>query len=207
MLLVAGCFICCGVNLWFSYYKKNSQAGFFKILASVCLILFAWTLDLFTTSPWFVTGLLLCGLGDFWLTYKGKGVAFMIGLMSFLFAHLCYSLAFIGMGIDSGLLPITGTITLTLTAAIAWWLLKGLSSTYKKLVTSYLLVIAIMVCLSWSVSSKGLLLGLGASLFAISDIFVAINRFKQPAFFYRLIGLPTYYLAQFLLALGFYKVL
>jgi hypothetical protein len=40
----------------------------------------------------------------------------------------------------------------------------------------------------------------GAVSFYISDLFVARDRFLKDAFFNRLVGLPLYYLGQFLLA-------
>ena len=40
----------------------------------------------------------------------------------------------------------------------------------------------------------------GAFLFYLSDLFVARNQFIQRDFINRLIGLPLYYLGQFLLA-------
>ena len=40
----------------------------------------------------------------------------------------------------------------------------------------------------------------GALLFYLSDLFVARNRFMEKSFINRLMGLPLYYTAQFLLA-------
>lgn len=40
----------------------------------------------------------------------------------------------------------------------------------------------------------------GAFSFYLSDVFVARQRFVQPAFLNRLIGLPLYYLGQFQIA-------
>jgi uncharacterized membrane protein YhhN len=44
------------------------------------------------------------------------------------------------------------------------------------------------------------LIFLGAVLFYASDIFVARNRFIESEFLNRLVGLPFYYIGQFLLA-------
>ena len=41
---------------------------------------------------------------------------------------------------------------------------------------------------------------IGATCFYFSDLFVARNRFLKKEFFNRLIGLPMYYVGQFLLA-------
>lgn len=210
MLFIAACFICCGINLWFSYCSKTKLAGFFKILASLSLVTLAYTLDLFHNAPWFSTGLVLCMIGDAFLTMKGKGATFLIGLVSFLVAHLFYSLAFINLGITTSKLLMVGIIVLIFTVLIGRWLLDGLSPIHKKPVSGYLIVIAVMVSLSLSLSSDNLgalFLGFGACIFALSDVFVAINRFKNPNLINRLLGLPLYYLAQTLLILGFNEML
>ena len=74
-------------------------------------------------------------------------------------------------------------------------------------VLSYIIVITIMVVGAWSVIgdtqlafSGRVVIFVGALSFYFSDVFVARNRFLKPGFFNRLIGLPLYYLGQFLLA-------
>jgi uncharacterized membrane protein YhhN len=44
--------------------------------------------------------------------------------------------------------------------------------------------------------------GVGASLFYLSDLFVARNRFVKKEYVNRLVGLPLYYTGQYLLALS-----
>jgi hypothetical protein len=41
---------------------------------------------------------------------------------------------------------------------------------------------------------------IGAASFYFSDVFVARDRFLKPEFLNRLLGLPLYYLGQYLLA-------
>jgi uncharacterized membrane protein YhhN len=74
-------------------------------------------------------------------------------------------------------------------------------------VVAYMIVITIMVCMAWGLSGNQLLhisgrcLALiGAISFYLSDLFVARDRFLQASFLNRLVGLPTYYAGQFLLA-------
>jgi uncharacterized membrane protein YhhN len=71
----------------------------------------------------------------------------------------------------------------------------------------YILVITSMVTGAWAVfagtslSFEGRCFILaGAFLFYLSDLFVARNQFVKRDFINRLIGLPLYYLGQFLLA-------
>ncbi|WP_154223725.1 lysoplasmalogenase [Marinicella rhabdoformis] len=210
MLLIISCFVCCATSLWLSFVAQPKLAGSFKILASLSVVLLAYSLKLFETSPWFVTGLMFCMIGDAWLIIKGKGLAFTFGIISFMLAHVLYALAFIESGIVVNTLIFSAVVVVIFTWVLAQWLLKGLRPIHKKLVVGYLLVIGTMVSLSWSTLNQTevtIYFGLGASLFAASDVFVAINRFKNPAFINRILGLPLYYTAQCLLTLGFYKML
>ena len=76
-------------------------------------------------------------------------------------------------------------------------------------VVAYILVITVMASGAWAVLERsgspfwgrGLVFA-GALLFYVSDVFVARNQFIRGEFLNRLIGLPLYYLGQFLLALS-----
>ena len=77
----------------------------------------------------------------------------------------------------------------------------------KTPVMAYIVVITVMLIAAGGVfgdlqlTSAGRFLVLnGAFSFYISDIFVARQRFVQPSFLNRLIGLPLYYLGQFQIA-------
>ena len=74
-------------------------------------------------------------------------------------------------------------------------------------VTLYMVVISVMVAGAWAAfrNPRVRRLGawfilVGAVFFYVSDIFVAHQRFVIEQFYNRLIGLPLYYTAQFLLA-------
>ena len=76
-------------------------------------------------------------------------------------------------------------------------------------VICYILVISAMVVGAGSVMGadnlklSGRLLAFGGALsFYLSDLFVARQRFLKAEFVNRLIGLPLYYIGQFLLALS-----
>jgi uncharacterized membrane protein YhhN len=71
----------------------------------------------------------------------------------------------------------------------------------------YIIFISLMVCGAWTVlvdsgisRSGRLMVFTGALLFYFSDLFVARQRFVRKAYHNRLIGLPLYYLGQYLLA-------
>jgi len=77
------------------------------------------------------------------------------------------------------------------------------------MVPGYLIIILVMVILGTSVgiANQQYWLTLGSLLFAISDIFVARNRFIKAGFINRLIGLPLYYVAQIMIAYGAIEVI
>ena len=206
---ITGCYVFCALSLWFSFKNNHLLAGSLKVLASLGFILLAWQLELADSFPWFFSGLVLCSIGDACLTAQNKRKAFLVGVICFLIAHLCYSMSFILIRLDFRLIFLL-LLTTTPIFMLLKWLTRDISGRLKHTVTCYICVISIMVILSWGVmgiNKDAWWISMGATLFATSDIFVAINRFKRPAFINRLIGLPLYYSAQLLLVLGFNKML
>jgi uncharacterized membrane protein YhhN len=99
-------------------------------------------------------------------------------------------------------------VTMVLGGLIYAWLKPHLG-TMKKPVIAYILVISFMFISAWSVLGMQqqpfmarMLIFTGAASFYISDIFVARDRFLKSAFINRLLGLPLYYAAQFMIALS-----
>jgi uncharacterized membrane protein YhhN len=66
----------------------------------------------------------------------------------------------------------------------------------------YLAAISVMMVMAAGThaSDHNMFILLGAILFVLSDLAVARNRFVDPAFINRAIGLPIYFTAQLLLA-------
>ncbi|MDZ4163890.1 MAG: lysoplasmalogenase [Smithellaceae bacterium] len=143
--------------------------------------------------------------GDVFLALREERM-FLYGTISFLIGHLFYILAFFYLAMP-GAWTITGTVvTAILSGAVYLWFRDSLGK-MKIPVIAYILVISLMMVGAWSLlgttgvshSGRGAAFA-GAFCFYLSDIFVARNQFLQPSFFNRLIGLPLYYLGQFLLA-------
>jgi uncharacterized membrane protein YhhN len=89
---------------------------------------------------------------------------------------------------------------------VFFWLRPHLGSMLAP-VAAYVVVISVMVVGAWtmlgdsSLNFAGRLAAfIGAVSFYLSDLFVARDRFLKTEFTNRLIGLPLYYLGQFLLA-------
>lgn len=152
-----------------------------------------------------VIGLLFCLGGDVFLALPQDRM-FLLGLVSFLLGHVCYVIGFIWIA-DPSILTLTGVIITVLLGILIYTWLKPHLGTMKKPVIAYILVISFMFIGAWSVLGMPqqsimarLLIFVGAACFYVSDIFVARDRFLKTGFINRLLGLPLYYLAQFLIA-------
>jgi uncharacterized membrane protein YhhN len=156
-------------------------------------------------SGFLITGLGLCFVGDVCLALPQKR-AFLFGLMSFLPGHVFYIISFFWVSKANLWMWAGSGIAVVISAAVYSWLKPHLGG-MKGAVFLYILVITVMVSGSSRVLgdvSLGMpgriMVFTGATSFYFSDIFVARDRFLNEQFVNRLVGLPMYYLGQFLLA-------
>jgi len=150
-------------------------------------------------------GLILGLVGDVCLALPGL-TAFRVGLVAFLAGHILYILAFAILTRRADWINPVNILIIAISGCIYLWLLPNLGKMLVP-VTFYIVVISVMVAGAWAAfrNSRVRRLGawfilVGAVLFYVSDIFVAHQRFVMEHFYNRLIGLPLYYTAQFLLA-------
>lgn len=204
LLLPTICLFACGLTLLFEAKGLAQLTVKAKLLASLAFVGFAWEQGAQNSlyGQLMLAGLVLSLAGDVLLALKGKNHWFLLGIAAFLLAHLVYAGAFITVGIQttklSWIIPaVVGFLMIT-----GWWLRPHLSGVFQIAVPTYLLAIGLMLVLAWanhSTEAHSWIIG-GASLFALSDLFVARQRFIQADMRNRLIGLPIYYVAQLLLA-------
>jgi uncharacterized membrane protein YhhN len=192
------------------FVKKESTRGIFmtKPLLSALFIFVALSMP-HVNQRYFglvLAGLLFCLAGDVFLIFFSSRKLFTLGLISFLAGHIFYSIAFFTMATSGTLTMVMAVICITLSGMIFVWL-KPYLGIMMAPVIAYVTVITTMVICAASfagneqVNYDGRVLAFcGASLFYISDIFVACHRFVKSAFINRLIGLPLYYAAQFMIA-------
>ncbi len=154
-----------------------------------------------TAATWIVAGLAMCALGDVLLLWDRS---FGAGLGSFLLGHVAYIVAF------SSALPMSRWPVFMLAPVVlasvgaGLWLWPHLGRR-RLSVGAYIVVISIMVWGGLAVVGTGAMnwtVGVGAVLFYLSDLAVARQRFVQPEFVNRGIGLPLYYAGQVLIALS-----
>lgn len=155
---------------------------------------------------WVTVGLVLSLGGDVAMMFKSDR-HFLTGVMLFLLAHVVYSIAFT---VPNDFQPqdlITGAALLILAIAVYLYLQPGLGS-MKGPVICYIVAICFMVNRAASAffgeaftSAQAWLMALGATLFMLSDLMLAINRYRYPFPAERL-GLFAYCGGQLLIALS-----
>jgi uncharacterized membrane protein YhhN len=150
-----------------------------------------------------LAGLVLSWFGDAFLIGTSQHW-FLLGLASFLLAHVAYVAAFISAGIErrwtlGAALPVA-----VIAAGVLSWLQPHLPPALVWPVRLYTAVISVMVVAAFGTRGAGAtpLVVVGACLFYLSDLSVAALRFTEPPFPTYVLGLPLYYAAQLCLALS-----
>jgi len=148
-------------------------------------------------------GLVLSWFGDAFLLGTTDKM-FLFGLATFLLAHVAYVIAFVARGINirwalSAFIPVA-----LLSIGVMIWLAPWVSAEMLIPVRVYSVVISLMVITAFGTKGNGgpALIPVGALLFYLSDLSVAVNQFMQPAFPHYVWGLPFYYTGQIMLALS-----
>lgn len=153
-----------------------------------------------------LVGLALSLGGDVALMFESSR-AFVAGLALFLLAHVAYAVTFTAYnGFHAGDL-VSGGALLALAVAVYLYLRPGLGK-MKGPVIGYVAVISLMVNRAVSAffgaaftPTQAWLMTVGAVLFWLSDLVLAVNRFRRPLKYHRL-GLALYYGGQLLIALS-----
>ena len=150
-------------------------------------------------------GLLFGLVGDVCLALPGNR-AFRVGLFAFLAGHIFYVWAFVGLTRPEDWASPIQLMLLAVSGGAFWWLRSHVGKMMVP-VTVYLIVITLMLAGALAVirnpdlnaAGRWVILA-GALYFYLSDLFVARQRFVTEQHLNRLIGLPLYYVGQFLLA-------
>ncbi len=127
---------------------------------------------------------------------------FMLGLVSFLIAQICYIVAFTSSrGFSFGWLSL---VLVVVYGAIVYLLLAPHLGGMRLPVIAYMIVILMMAWQAWerwsALGERGALLAfIGAVLFVLSDTLLAVNRFRGEFAAERVLTLGTYYAAQWLI--------
>ena len=156
-------------------------------------------------ATWSAVGLGALGLaaaGDIALGFSGKRT-FLVGLSCFALAHCVYSAAFLFRGTGAWLVATAPAGALV--AVGAWLVLrKRLPANMRFAVGGYIIAISAMLAtgIATGISYRAPLLVCGVVLVVASDVAVGRERFGSPMFANKLLGLPSYYVGQTLIALS-----
>lgn len=148
-------------------------------------------------------GLLLSMAGDMFLVGQGQRY-FLFGLASFLLAHIAYTTAFILHGQHRRHALLAALPVIVIAVVVLAWLKPHLEPPIELPVQVYVAAISLMVITAFGARGAGAsrLVVIGAVLFFVSDLAVAMQRIVAPGFPAYLWGLPLYYSGQLCLALG-----
>ena len=192
------------------YYEKKEDRKLLLIVKSSLSLLFVITALLqFHPVPayhhYLLVGLIFCLIGDVCLALPQEK-AFTVGLVSFLVGHILYIFSFSSLTQIYYWISAWLFIIFCLSALIFFWLRPHLNSMLIP-VSLYILVITVMASGAWAVFWKSsfqisgrVFILLGSLCFYFSDVFVARDKFIKEEYRNRLLGLPLYYIGQFLLA-------
>jgi len=185
---------------------QQSRAGIWmtKPVAAAAYVWAALDKGALETSygRWLVLGLILCWWGDVLLIPTHRRSWFRAGILAFLAGHLAYIAAFFQL--PAGW--VGWLVGILLAAALAWfvlsWLGPKLPQEFRRLVVIYVVVICSMLVAAFGAADGSDIwtMALGATLFALSDVSVARDRFVTKGFVNRAWGLPLYFAAQLILA-------
>jgi uncharacterized membrane protein YhhN len=188
------------------YERLQKQVYLFKPLTIGLIILLALLGDEPPTAfyKWaVVAGLLFSLAGDVFLMLPGD--RFLVGLVSFLLAHLWYIVAFTNSaGFYDGLLALG--VFLGVGTAVYIYLYPNLG----KMKIPALLYMLVIITMAWQAfgfwqqtnPSRAIFALFGAVLFMVSDSVLAVNRFGRPFSAAQAIIMSTYSAAQYLIGLS-----
>jgi uncharacterized membrane protein YhhN len=194
LLAIAGHFT--GI-LWLVYV--------FKPLATLFIAAVAFTNWRAQRHPYSLCVLigLMCSLaGDVWLLWPAR--YFLMGLLSFLVAHIAYLAAFT-RGIKFSARPLVWLLYGAIGFGLWLFLRPGLSVSLRAPVAVYTFVLVTMASQAMGRflilhTYTARLAAIGAIFFMISDTLLALDRFRRPIPASAFLVLGLYYLAQWLIA-------
>jgi len=176
--------------------KPGAMVG----LLAVALLAGAWDSSV---GRWLVVALLLGLVGDV-LLLEHTPRRFVGGLAAFLVGHLAYVAAFMAVGLDRPALGWVGALVLVVSLVVGRRILPGAVADggpgLGGAVAAYMAVIGAMAVTGWATGR--LLVGVGVSLFVLSDTVLAMGKFVQARSWGPVVVMVTYHLAQALIVAG-----
>lgn len=127
---------------------------------------------------WLMPALVFSAVGDWLLAIPWWTASFVLGLGSFLLAHLCFLGALIPLAGRSSPRLIAVGVTCVACSALLVWFWPQLSRDRLTIpVTAYIVVLCTMVCAALLARLPAMWTAVGAVCFAVSDAMIGIGRF------------------------------
>ncbi|HSF97101.1 MAG TPA: lysoplasmalogenase [Ornithinibacter sp.] len=155
------------------------------------------------SGRWLLLALVLGLVGDVMLLDDSES-RFVAGLTAFLLGHLAFVASFVAAGQDRPGWGWFGLAVLSASLAVGRGILPGArargGAALAAAVAAYMIVIGAMAVTGWATGL--LLVGLGVSLFVVSDTVLALGRFVRPSPWSGPVTMLTYHGAQALIVAG-----
>jgi uncharacterized membrane protein YhhN len=152
----------------------------FKASMALLLALAALGHPIARERRWLVAALLFSAGGDWLLAIPWWTMSFVLGLGSFLLAHICFLGALLPHVAGSRARTAAAAVMVLATASMLVWLWPHLNNGKENLtapVTFYVVVLCAMVCAALLAGLPTIWTAVGAVCFAASDSMIAISRF------------------------------
>lgn len=192
--------------VWAEYSRTFGAQVWLKTLCALgfCLIAILSGAFYSTYGQIILLGLLSCALGDVLLLPRNKPFMFKLGMGAFALGHVFYALAFFTQTKH----VLTLVISFGLMGLVGWrfwaYVKSYLPADMKIPILTYIGIITVMVVLACATHRPILIVP--AIMFAVSDMFVARDRFVISEPRNALAITPLYFGAQALFALGAFGV-
>lgn len=193
--------------VWAEYRSARTAQVWFKTLAALGFCLLAVLSGALYTGygQIILMGLIACAFGDVLLLPRDKPLLFKLGMLAFALGHIFYTYAFFKEGYEIWVLIVIGVGMLITCSRIMAYLKPHLPDDMKLPVLIYMVIISAMMIFAYGTHT--LFIMIPALLFAVSDMFVARDRFVVTEPRNALIITPLYFCAQALFALGVFTLL
>ena len=194
------------LDWWSVAVRGRRREWVLKPLVLALLTVTAWLLGAPDSAAgwWLLAALMLSLVGDIALL-SDSDPRFVVGLGSFLVAHLAFVVAFAHLGLPRAGLGLVGLALVVVMAVVVGRRVVPAARVeggpaLAGAVAAYMAVIGAMVVAAWATGHP--LVALGATVFMVSDAVLALDRFVRPRRFGSLAVMVTYHLAQVLIVLG-----
>jgi len=149
-----------------------------KALMAVLLAIGALAHPILRERRWLIAALLFSAGGDFFLAMPWWQPSFVLGLGSFLVAHLCFLGALLPLrGASRPRLAASAVVVVACVSLLVWFWPSLVADGLTIPVLVYMAVLAAMVCSALLAQLPTPWTALGAVCFAISDGMIGIGRF------------------------------